>query len=136
MQAVLLLDHIVAVQQHGNSGGISAGAADAPFLHGLDQSGLGKARRRLGKVLISGQTLAVQPISYRQFRQSVAVFGGIALIPAFQIEGAKAGKFQHGAGGPEVINRSGSRRIRSGRAASGVNIHGRGIGKGVGHLAG
>ena len=62
--------------------------------------------RRLGKVLVGRQLLAVKPVARRQFRQRVALLFRLPLIPAFQVQSPEAGELEHRAGGPEVINGS------------------------------
>ncbi len=56
VEAARVEQHVFAVEQRLDDAGVGRRAADAVFLQRLDQRGLGKARRRLGEMLV-GQHL-------------------------------------------------------------------------------
>ena len=51
-EPVLVHVHIAAIPQHGDDGGVGGGAADAQFLHLLDEAGFAVARWRFGVMLV------------------------------------------------------------------------------------
>ena len=127
-QAALLAGDIFAFYEGSNSGGISAGAANAFFLHFADEGGLGETGGRLRKVLVGIQLAVVQGVGGGEFGEGV--FGAVAaVIATFHIDGAETGELDDGAGGAEQIG-----GIRAG--ALGDDVHGSGFQQGVGHLAG
>ena len=134
-QAALLPFHIFAFHQRSNCGRISAGAADAFFLHFPDERSLRETGGRLRKVLVGVQFAVEQAVAGGHFGQGVfiAVAAAIAVtaavIPPLQIDGAETGELDDRPGGAEQIHGVGA-------GALGVNVHGGRFEQGVGHLAG
>ena len=97
----LLQPHIVAVAQHRERRRIGGGAADAEFLHLLDEGGFGVARRRLGEVLRRLDAVLAQPVACLHGRQAAAlvVVGGV--VAAFLVEGEEAVEAHDLAGGAQ-----------------------------------
>ena len=72
-QPLLVDAHIAAVLQHLQDRGVSGGAADAEFLHALDQGGFRIARRRLGEMLRGIDRLLFQQFAFAHRRQAAAL---------------------------------------------------------------
>ena len=89
-EAALIETDVFAVLQDGQDRGVGGGAADAEFLHFLDQAGLGVARRRLGEMLQRVDVAALQRVLGGHRRQhAVVVFSrgtGFRLVSVFAVE--------------------------------------------------
>src|SRR3546814_5197926 len=71
---VLLHPHIISIAQSLDGRGISRRAANAELLKPLDQARFGKARRRLGEMLVRidlALERAIAPVHHRQQRPGV-----------------------------------------------------------------
>ena len=101
-EALFLLQHIIPVLDGGNNAGVGGGAADALFLHGPDQRGLGIAGRGLGKVLLGPGGGAPQRLALAELRQRRLNLL-LLVVLSLLIEGGEAGEFQALVIGPEDV---------------------------------
>ena len=89
-EAALVQADVFAVLQHRQNRGVGGGAADAEFLHLLDQTCLGIARRRLGEVLQRVDVAALQRVLGGHGRQHAVVVLGrgarFRLVGVFAVE--------------------------------------------------
>ena len=86
-EALALEAHIVAVLQHRDDAGVGRGPADAELLELAHQARLGKARRRLGEMLLGHDLAALERIARRHRRQQAAlVLVARRIVAAFLIE--------------------------------------------------
>ena len=121
-QGLALLHHIFPVQNGGHGGGVGRGAADAVFLHGADQGGVGVAGGGLGEVLAGLKALQRHHLAGLQVRQGGLLFL-LIVVAALLIHGGIAGKFQAAGAGAEGV-------------LSGGNVHADAVVHGVCHLTG
>ena len=121
-QVLALFDHIVVGGNGGNGGSVGGGAADALFLHGPDQRGLGKAGGGLGELLVRQHLLQIQLLALAEAGQGVIDLAAL-LVPGFLVHGGIALELHLGIVGLEGI---------TGR----IHLHGHIVIDGVGHLAG
>ena len=123
-EAALVHLHVFAALQGGDDAGVGGGAADAVFLQGAHQRGLGVARRRLGEVLFGADFLELDDVAFFHGGQHffVVVAGGVVL--AFQVDLHEAGHGDGGAGGAQGV------------AFAAAEVHGHLVDGGVDHLAG
>ena len=101
-QILALLDDILAAEDGGDGRGVGRRAADALFLHGADERGLGVARGRLGKVLGALELFQVDGLTLVQVGQRSAALLLFLVLPLL-IHGGVAGKAQLAAVGAEEI---------------------------------
>ena len=101
-QTLVYLIYILPVLDGGHDGSVGRGSAHALFLHGLDQGCLGIPGRRLGEMLLffdlGGQGL----VALLQIGQRRA-YGFTLVIPAFLVNGDKAGEFHALMAGTEGV---------------------------------
>ncbi len=83
-QSAALLVHVAAVLDGLDDRRVRRRAADAQLLEGLDQRGLGVARRRVGGVAVGGELEGLQPLPLGEVRQ-----------PALGVVGLAAGQLVH-----------------------------------------
>ena len=157
--------HISAVRDRGHGGRIGRGTADLALLQGLDQGGLGVARRRGGLVAggLGGQGGKIIAGTHRrQAHVLVALGAGLAAGPGrpgrpggpsgpgglglvalgvapLLVGGEESAERDDGAGGGEAGRREGQARIPrdpAGGLQGDLDSHGGGRADGVGHLRG
>ena len=91
-ETVFLGPHIGTVLEHLDRRGICRWTPDAQFLQPLDEARLGKARWRLGEVLLGRNALLGRHVTGLQERQQATfIIVGLVVLP-FLINGEKAGK--------------------------------------------
>ena len=112
-EAVFLHPHISTVAQRLDRAGIGRGAADAEFFEPLDQARLGKARRRLGKVLV-GIDPALERAVALAHRGQQTVLVVIGIVAAFLVDREEAGIFHHLPGGAQFVLAGGIAQCDSG----------------------
>ena len=92
-QTLVFFDHIFAILDGGDDGGIGRRATDALFLHRAHERRLGVARGRLRKVLLRVGFLEVQRLALRKIGQRRERLFLLVVAPLF-IDCRKAGKAQ------------------------------------------
>src|SRR3546814_16526319 len=90
-EAVLLHRDIVAILERLERRRIGGGAANAQFLHLLDQARFGIAGRRLGEMLLGMDCFLGRRIALAQARQAAA-FLILIVVPAFLVQRGEAGE--------------------------------------------
>ena len=93
MQPLFIEQHIFPVFQCSKNGSIGGRAADAQFLHALDQRGFGETRWRLGEMLVGLDLLGRQPLTLTHRRQTAVVVVLALVVAGFSIELQKAFEF-------------------------------------------
>ena len=121
-QVFALLDDVLAVQNGGHGGGVGGGTADAVFLHGADEGGIGVPRGRLGEMLGRCKALQHHGLALGQLRQRGLLLL-LLIVAALLVHGGVAGELQVAGGAAEAV---GAR----------ADLHADAVVDGIGHLAG
>ena len=121
-QVLAVLDDVLPVQNGGHRGSIGGGAADAVFLHGPDEGGVGEPGGGLGEVLSRVKARQRHHLALCQRGQGGGLFL-LLVVPALLVYGGIAGELQAAGAGPEAVG-------------SGAQLYADAVIDGVGHLAG
>ena len=100
-QAALVFSDVIAVLNRRDDRGIGRRAANAKFLHSLDQRGLGIAGGRLGEMLFRGDIGFGRSLARHDLWQAGVVIIGNRIIAAFFVDRDKSLKQNHLAGGAQ-----------------------------------
>ena len=101
-QILALLDHIIVGGDGGYGGRVGGGAADALFLHGADQRGLGIAGGGLGELLVRDHFFQRQLLPLAERGQRISQLCALLVLGLF-IHGGVAGEFHLGVIGAEIV---------------------------------
>ena len=147
-QGLAAVVDVAAVGDRGHGGRVGRGAADLALLKGLDQGGLGVARRRRRLVTrgLSGQRGQLLAGDHRGQPHVLGVLSGgagvllVALgVAALLVGGQEAAEGDHGARRRQTGGREGGARVArlaGRRSQRHLDGHGGGRADGVGHLGG
>ncbi len=126
VETFLFQFHVFPPLQGGDDAGVGGGAADAVFFQGLDQGGLGVARRRLGEVLLRADGLKVHQLAFLQVGQHalLVVVRPLGVVESLQVYAHEAGADHRGARGPKSV------------ALARAQVYRHHVDQGMGHLAG
>ena len=128
-QGVTARDHVAAVLDRLDNGGIRRRAPDAQVLHLFHQAGFGIARRRVGGVAFCRDLFGLQIAAFLQVRQAVLALLARILVGAVSLQETREG---NGAAGCRELDIIGA--IIRGRGAGDRHLHGGALG--IGHLRG
>ena len=103
-QRLVLLGHIVAVQNGRDGRRIGGRAADAALLHRADERGFGVARGRLGEVLRRVELLDRERVALVKARQRLARLALLLVVRALLVDRGKAREGHRMAGGAEHLS--------------------------------
>ena len=128
-QGVAARDHVAAVLDGLDDGGIRRRAPDAQVFHLFHQAGFGIARRRVGGVAFCRDLFGLQIAALLQVRQAVLALLARILVGAVSLQETREG---NGAAGCRELDIIGA--IIRGRGAGDRHLHGGALG--IGHLRG
>ncbi len=101
-EAFAVQNHIIAVLQNSQDGGVGGRPANAQFLELLDQGGFGITGWRLGEMLFGPDLFVCEAFALGNLGQAAVFVAILLFVAAFFVQFQKAGEIHHRPRGPQI----------------------------------